>query len=242
LRQAQMKYMGSKARIAKHLLPLILADKQPDQFYVEPFAGGMNMICNVDGKRIACDSNYYLIQMWKAIMNDWEPPRFVSRQAYEIARNSQDKIAPWIVGWVGFNCSYSGKWFGGYAGVVQTKTGTTRNYQEEAFKNTLKQKTLLKGVDFVCCDYKKLQIPSKSIVYCDPPYTNTTNYKDKFDSDVFWLWAQQLARSGHSVFVSEYVAPSLAVQLWEMPVKSSLSANGQHGGSKKSVERLFRVA
>jgi DNA adenine methylase len=236
-----MKYMGSKARIAKHLLPIILADKKPDQFYVEPFAGGMNMICKVAGKRTACDSNYYLVEMWKAIMNDWQPPYFVSKELYEIVRNDRDKIAPWMVGWVGFNCSYSGKWFGGYAGVVKTKIGTMRNYQEEALKNTLKQKDLLQGVELVCCDYKELVIPDKSIVYCDPPYAGTTGYKDKFDSDAFWSWTSQLAKDGHSVFVSEYAAPSSVEQVWEGSVKSSLSANGRHGESKNSVERLFRV-
>ncbi len=236
-----MKYMGSKARIAKHLLPIILADRKPDQFYVEPFAGGMNMISKVDGKRIACDSNNYLVEMWRAIMNDWQPPHFVSKELYEIVRNDQSKIAPWMVGWVGFNCSYSGKWFGGYAGTVKTRVGTTRNYQEEALKNTLKQKDLLRGVEFVCCDYRELVIPSKSVVYCDPPYAGTTGYKDKFDSGAFWAWTSQLATDGHSVFVSEYTAPSSVEQVWEGPVKSSLSANGQHGGSKNSVERLFRV-
>ena len=35
--------MGSKARFAKDLLPIILKDRQPNQVYLEPFAGGMNM-------------------------------------------------------------------------------------------------------------------------------------------------------------------------------------------------------
>jgi len=35
-----MKYMGSKKRHAKELLPIILKDRQPGQWYVEPFVGG----------------------------------------------------------------------------------------------------------------------------------------------------------------------------------------------------------
>lgn len=62
-----MKYMGSKRRIAKYILPIILKDRKPGQWYVEPFAGGMNSICEVDGNRIANDYHYYLIEMWKAI-------------------------------------------------------------------------------------------------------------------------------------------------------------------------------
>lgn len=35
-----MKYMGSKNRIAKEILPIILRDRKPNQWYVEPFVGG----------------------------------------------------------------------------------------------------------------------------------------------------------------------------------------------------------
>ena len=45
-----MKYMGSKARHAKELLPIILANRIEGQWYVEPFVGGANMI-----DKIKCD-------------------------------------------------------------------------------------------------------------------------------------------------------------------------------------------
>ena len=32
-----MKYMGSKARFTKEILPIILKDRKPEQWYVEPF-------------------------------------------------------------------------------------------------------------------------------------------------------------------------------------------------------------
>lgn len=35
-----MKYLGSKARIAKEILPIILKDRKVGQYYVEPFVGG----------------------------------------------------------------------------------------------------------------------------------------------------------------------------------------------------------
>ena len=46
-----MKYMGSKARHAKELLPIILANRTEGQWYVEPFVGGANMIAKVEGLR-----------------------------------------------------------------------------------------------------------------------------------------------------------------------------------------------
>lgn len=57
-----MKYMGSKNRIAKYILPIILAERKPEQFWVEPFVGGANMIDKVEGNRIGADLNPYVIQ------------------------------------------------------------------------------------------------------------------------------------------------------------------------------------
>ena len=44
-----MKYMGSKARFAKDLLQIILKDRTEEQYYVEPFVGGCNIIDKVKG-------------------------------------------------------------------------------------------------------------------------------------------------------------------------------------------------
>ena len=65
-----MKYMGSKNRIAKHILPIILAERKPKQWWVEPFVGGGNMIDKVDGRRIGADSNKYVIQALMSIKYD----------------------------------------------------------------------------------------------------------------------------------------------------------------------------
>ena len=42
-----MKYMGSKRRYARELLPIILEGRQNSQHYVEPFVGGFKMIDKV---------------------------------------------------------------------------------------------------------------------------------------------------------------------------------------------------
>ena len=44
-----MKYMGSKSRIAKHIVPIIqnYINENNIEKYVEPFVGGANMICNI---------------------------------------------------------------------------------------------------------------------------------------------------------------------------------------------------
>ena len=235
-----MKYMGSKARIAKEILPIILKDRKPEQWYVEPFAGGMNSICEVDGPRLAADVHPYLIAMWQELVNGWTPS-VIDKSFYAEVKASPQAFEPYIVGWIGFNCSYSGKWFGGFAGQTKTKAGTVRDYQAEAIKNVLRQVPKMQGVTFVNNTYDKLLLPLGSVVYCDPPYAGTTAYEGnaQFDHDLFWHWVRNQTANGHQVFVSEYAAPDDFVCVWEKSVKSSLSANGRHGGNKESVERLF---
>ena len=58
-----MKYMGSKNRIAKDILPIILKDRTPKQWYIEPFCGGLGTLDKVTSNRIASDKNKYIIEM-----------------------------------------------------------------------------------------------------------------------------------------------------------------------------------
>ena len=58
----KMKYMGSKNRIAKYILPIMLESRTKGMTWVEPFVGGANMIDKVDGERIGADLNKYLIE------------------------------------------------------------------------------------------------------------------------------------------------------------------------------------
>lgn len=234
-----MKYMGSKARFSSEILPIVLQERQENQFYVEPFAGGMNMISEVGGNRVANDVHYYLIQMWKELVAGWVPDK-ISKEQYLDVRANQNNYPPYFVGWVGFNCSYSGKWFGGFAGDTKTKIGTIRDYQTEAINNVVKQVKKMGDVIFQNKPFLELELPPNSIIYCDPPYEGTTRYADDFDHNIFWEWVRNISSQGHSVFVSEYNAPNDFECLWQKEAKSSLSANGKIGGNKVSVEKLFR--
>jgi DNA adenine methylase len=238
-----MKYMGSKARFIHELLPIILKDKKQDQWWVEPFAGGMNAICEVDGNRIANDVNTYLIDMWKALVDGWIPTK-ITKEQYTDIRLNKDNHPNHLVGWVGFNCSYSGKWFGGFANDYpesrRNKNGVLPNYQEESIRSILRQVPKMKNVIFENKPYYDLDIPPCSIIYCDPPYESTTKYKDSFEHEPFWQWCRDLTKEGHIVFVSEYKAPTDFECIWSKEVVSQLSANGKSGGNKKSVEKLFK--
>lgn len=228
-----MKYMGSKNRIAKDILPIILKDRKPNQWYVEPFVGGCNIIDKVYGNRIGADNNEYVICLFKAIQNGFIPPDTISEEEYKKAQKERKVDA--LTSFIGFGCSYSGKWFGGYA-RGNTNNGEPRNYCLESKKNIMKQKDALSGVIFDCVSYNKLSFPPKSIIYCDIPYKGTTQYKDKFNHLAFWDWCRDMVEQGHSVFVSEYNAPDDFECVWSKEINSSLT---KETGSKKGIERLF---
>lgn len=246
-----MKYMGSKSRFVKDILPIILSGRKKEQWYVEPFAGGMNVIENVTGNRIASDNNKYLIAMWKGIVNGITYPTDIDKELYDLARdvfNGREKrfehlmnMTDDMVGWIGFMASANGRFFeGGYGGKSNTKIGTVRDYTKESINNIVKQIPKMTGVEFICSDYRELKIPDDSIVYCDIPYKGTKQYSTSkgFNHEEFWNWARNQSTK-HKVYISEYSAPNDFVCVWEKKAKSSLSANGQIGGNKESVERLF---
>ena len=93
-----MKYMGSKNRIAKHLLPIMLENRN-GRTWVEPFVGGANMIDKVDGKRIGADFNEYVISLFTGIQNGFIPPNEVSEQEYKQARLNRE-VTP-LVSFIG---------------------------------------------------------------------------------------------------------------------------------------------
>ena len=139
-----MKYMWSKNRIAKHLLPIILKDRKENQWYVEPFVWGANMIDKVDGNRLWTDSNEFLISFlcelsyWRFEFN-----KFYTREEYNDIRYNFYKYPYHEIWYVWINCSYWWSWFESYAWKSQT-TKWERNYQEEAIKNIKKQMKLNK--------------------------------------------------------------------------------------------------
>lgn len=241
-----MKYMGSKTRIAKELLKIILKDRTRGQFYVESFAGGMNMMQHVSGNRIANDANPYLIAMWEQLTEGIWFPESISREQYSIARDMYNHPErphnKALVGWVGWMGSYNGRFFdGGYSGhAVMGKNGKARDYITEQMNNTLKQVESLKGVNFFSGDYTDTPIPPNSIVYCDIPYKNTKQYatSKNFDYEQFYTWCEELAQKGHTVFISEYDMPEDRFEcVWEKGVTNAM----HQVNTKKTVERLYKV-
>ena len=237
-----MKYMGSKARIAKHILPIILKDRVEGQWYVEPFVGGGNLIDKVDGNRKGADSSAHVILALSFIRDGAIPEnnKKFTEDSYNLAakmarQGNLNSYADGVYCYALIAFSFSAKWIGGWCRGKNLK-GKDRDYVAEQYRASLKQKPLLKGVWLEHCSYNELLIPNNSIVYCDSPYKGTTGYKDKFNHDSYFDWCREMTKKGHQVFISEYNAPSDFKCIWQQELNVSVSRNGKQ---KTAIEKLF---
>lgn len=185
-----MRYFGGKQRISKQLSQYLNLQLKDNQTFVDLFCGSCNIITKIDRNRlrIANDKHKYLIEMWKALQEGWMPPQEITREEYQQIKNDKDS-QPYLTGFVGFGCSFAGKWFGGYA------SSDNRNYCLNAHNSLLNKLQSLQDVKFYNKNYSELNIPKGSLVYCDIPYKNTTPYcrheVGEFNHDKFYQWVRE---------------------------------------------------
>jgi len=223
--------MGSKRRIAKDILPIILKDRKEGQWFVDMFCGGCNLIDKVDGKRIANEYNEYIYEMWDSLVNKkWIPPNEITEDTFNLIKNNKDKYPKELVGFTGIAVTFGSKWFNTYA---RNSRGT--NYAIEGRGNLLEQVESLKGVRFFNRSYIDFAFKKRCIIYCDPPYAGTSGYKDKFNHIEFWQWCREKTVEGHSVFISEYNAPDDFECIWSKDLPSNMNAKAK----TKPTEKLF---
>jgi DNA adenine methylase len=239
-----MIYMGSKNRIAKNILPIILgvAKKAEVTMWLEPFVGGGNMIDKVPSSiaRIGSDSNPHVIEALKAVRDFPEriPDSLTEEEYNKIKGTKPDPINSYLR----FACSFGAKLDNGYA---RCKGSDATTYAGRAKRNALKQSPLLKNVDLICADYSEWNFRDNKdtyslLIYCDPPYAQTTSYKtDEFDHSKFWQWCREMSVD-NLVFVSEYSAPEDFQCVWEGELKTNFaSQRGQ--ATHQAVEKLFTI-
>ena len=231
-----MKYLGGKFRIAKQIgsyLNQVIKDKSP-KAYIEPFCGSCWITQEITNAipRIASDVHPDLMMLWKELKNGWVPPETISEEQYKILKDTPPSA---LRGFAGFGCSFSGKWFGGYA---RCKTGP-RNYCGEAKRTLLKKIDKLKDVNFECCSYDKL-LPKGCLIYADIPYFSTTSYSgtDKFDHEKFYDWARLMSKN-NLIYISEYTMPADFKCVLEIQTKTDMS--NKDGKKENRIEKLFTI-
>ena len=246
-----MQYMGGKSRIAGAIANIIneiprrkIQNSGPDclrhirdgggQCFVSLFCGSCAVESKVLGfdRKILNDKHAYLIAMLQGVQRGYNLPELITLEQYQYIRDHKE-LDPVLAGFVGFGCSFGGKWYGGYA---RNKTGT--NYALQSKRSLLKDMATLQNAEFVCGDYRRLCIPPGSVIYADLPYNNTTGYGgEKFDTIEFWIAMQLLADTGHTVFVSEQEAPPGVACIWKRPFTRTLDRNKSN--QFKVTEKLF---
>lgn len=247
-----MKYMGSKASIAKYIVPIL--QKEIDETnlnYVELFSGGANIIGLIRAEnRLAVDKNIYLQELFKHVQTDNELYSEVSKGLYDKARQeyhliNQDKIntkertfEDWELGNIGFLASYNGRFFDGWYAKTNYNLDKPRDYYQEARRNILKQKELIKDVRFCCADYTEFLDLKNKVIYLDPPYQQTKGYttSNLFNHEEFWENVRLLSKN-NSVFISEQQAPNDFDVLWEKEVKRIINAKNRF----VKTEKLFKL-
>lgn len=222
-------YQGGKGRVAPKIAALINRTLQPGQAYVEPFVGACWIMKHIKSdRRYGGDANLDLVLMWHAVQRGWLPPMGMSEAMYAELRG--DEPSP-LRGFAAFECSFAGKWFGGYA------RGQGANFAARGRRRLLSDRFKIAGVVFCVADYRAWN-PVGAVIYCDPPYEGTTGFAaiGKFDSAAFWDQVRHWSRR-NVVYVSEYRAPDDFRIVLEQPTRTGLK--DKTGRTIRRLERVF---
>jgi len=229
-----MQYLGGKTRIAKLIAAEIDKIRKPGQWVWDPFCGGLSVsvALSKNGPVYATDICAPLIALYKAVQNGWEPPITLTREEYSAARLLPDTDP--LKAFVGFGCSFGGKWFGGYS---SSRPKYARPIEGAA---KIVKRDVSCGAKFGCLDFLNQPIkPTSGIIYMDPPYSGVTGYGSNFDHDRFCSNVREWS-AFTDVFVSEYNMPFGTI-LFEREQRTSVNS-GISGSSISAVERLYYIA
>ena len=240
-----MVYMGSKAKYAKYIVPILqkTIDENNVDTYIECFCGGCNIIDKIKCEnKYAYDKSDTLIALLKTAQSGMENVLTDgNRELWDKGKGYvKDGIMPEDmtlaeIGAMEFFASFNNGGFPrGYA-----KNTTTRNYFLEARRNMEAQAPNLKGINFGCQKYDELRTPVGAVIYLDPPYQGTKQYgyanQEKMDYEHFWNWVREISKDNY-VFISEQTAPEDFEVIWEQEVKRTTNKENNF----KAVEKLFK--
>lgn len=228
-----MQYFGGKHRIAPQISTFINSYKP--NIFIEPFLGGCNILPLISAPtRMGSDICLPLITMFKALQKGWIPPDNVSLEEYIFAKNNPDPHNP-LTAFIGFGCSFAGKWFGGYA--RQKNYNFARGAKNSLFR---KFKSIRPSDIFTAGDYKNWTGVENCLLYCDPPYKETSgfDYCSQFSISEFWSWVRDISRS-NIVLVSEYEAPEDFECVIEISTETHIRDNRNQRIDR--CEKVFKV-
>jgi DNA adenine methylase len=223
-----VRYLGGKARIIGKFVHLINAAVAGRALW-EPFCGGLNASSALTPARhVLTDVDPYLVTLLRAVVEDgWLPDlNAVDADLYRQYRTNPDVADP-LTAFLGYGCSFGGKWFAGYVGfsydvhhLARGKaSAAVKCHPLSAVKALLQARFTLadRAVEFGVRDFLDGSCPEGiDVIYADPPYRGVTGYAGQgaFDSDAFWDVLRAHSAAGVTVFASEIEAPPDFEVIW----------------------------
>jgi DNA adenine methylase len=165
--------------------------------------------------------------LWDAVSNGWLPPKRapISKEEYEAFRRAAPSPLRSVVA---YPCSIGGRKWGGLHHNCRSRPKAPLCY-ESARTAISRQASGIIGSKIIQRSYLEIDVDrlfeerGECLVYCDPPYANTLDYKSgSFDSGQFWDWVRNMSRR-HAVVVSEYTAPDDFVSIFSKERKQDIN-------------------
>ena len=233
--------MGSKNKLSKELVPNIQSYiKEDTKGFIDTFCGGANVIDKITcHKKIGIDIHKELIELLKYAQSN-ELPATISEEEYNNVRNNKENYPSWYVGLVGFCGSFGAKYFGGFA-----RRNNGDDVPAQAVRSLTKQskQDLFKDIKFINSDFQSIPKHklNKYVIYCDPPYKNTTKYKcGEFPYEEFYDWCEEVSKN-NTVLISEYTMPEDRFKcIWSKEVKNNIGS-GVNFTDNSRIEKLWVV-
>lgn len=234
-----MMYQGGKGRLAKDISDMIAWTAGGRSTYIEPFLGSAAVFAAAAPyfeRSFGSDLQEDLILLWQAALEGWRAPEYLSLEQYETLKN--DPVPSPMRAFAAYPCSFAGKRFGGYA----VDPDSQRNYARAGSRSIEQRVKKLRKLDITLkvADYRVWDdmVNSDTVVYCDPPYADTVEYRgaDGFDHAEFWDVMTRWSDRGALILVSEYTAPPGWTCKWEIERHTSTAIDNE---GARATDRLF---
>lgn len=241
-------YMGNKSRLLSNSHTLLHQLELPEfDSFVDLFCGGGSVgysMANTGKKIIMNDADVGLISLHKTIQE--HPERIAlfaqiepSREEFNIWKSGQSDYDAFFRYLYSF--STNGKAYLWGEERLNTPTDELNRQRSEPRERLRHIEDIIlmysryeTNIEFQCKDYACVEIPENALVFCDPPYAETSGYNvGDFDSERFYEWCRQCPAT---VLISEYKMPEdfFLLEEWNLAPQG-----GGNKNTKIARERLY---
>ena len=223
-----MRYYGGKYRTGKDISTILkyIAHAFKIKGYIEPFCGALGVMRHMEYNKYKCyalDGCEDIILLWNDIKNNkFKKPKNINQELWNNLKYNKPSS---LRAYIGFGYSYGGQWFNSFI-----KNYDTCVNDDNIYNNIIKMKSILKKIDLYHRDYKNhLKIIEKGgyLIYCDPPYVNSTHKhkgsKYDFNKNEFWKIVRKWRNWGNIIVVSERNAPKDFTLIWNKKLNNAVS-------------------